>query len=85
MGGTRQATATTMDSTPPTFQALQDIVEIRTARNMKIDEAITAQQEVLADLLARQRMESQVLAAKQGKEKGEKVEVSLDPCEATSK
>ncbi|GMI40243.1 hypothetical protein TrCOL_g5413 [Triparma columacea] len=75
MGGTRQATATTMDSTPPTFQALQDIVEIRTARNMKIDEAITAQQEVLADLLARQRMESQVLAAKQGKEKGEKVEM----------
>ena len=76
-GGTRQATATTMDSSsPPTFQALQDIVEIRTARNMKVDEAIAAQQGVLADLLARQRMEAAALAAKQGKEKGAKVEVS---------
>lgn len=74
-GGTRQATATTMDSSPPTFQALQDIVEIRTARNMKVDEAISQQQDVLADLLARQRMEASALAAKQGKEKGDLVEM----------
>jgi len=77
LGGTRQATVITTDySSPPvTFQALQDIVEVRTARNMKVDEAISQQQDVLEELLARQRMEAAAVAARQGRQKGEKVSV----------
>jgi hypothetical protein len=56
------------------FEMLKDVVEMRAARNAKIDDLIAEHQNLAHELVGRQRLEAGNLAAHQSRQLGKRVE-----------